>query len=204
MKWARLLSIGLCSSTSLGRPRRQHACQQWIRSLPRSASSGRGQCLVAAPGRRSFPVALPGTTHVWVAPPFCAVLTDLHVRALGKTYWAACVLDPLGIAVALGANASIAACCPDSARGRRWTWRTVRSLMPKASSTLRFPLPVDGRTSPSLEGGCGSSGRRSTSTVGSPSGRCVSERRCHPSSVGNWHSPGPWTGYIPSGVGRLL
>jgi Alkylmercury lyase len=58
-------------------------------------------------------VLAPGTSNVWIAPPFCAVPTDFRVRADGRTYWGICIWDALGIPAALHADATITARCGD-------------------------------------------------------------------------------------------
>ena len=58
-------------------------------------------------------VLAPGTTNVWVAPPFCAVPSDYRVRLRGRTYWGVCVWDALGIPAALDADATVTARCGD-------------------------------------------------------------------------------------------
>lgn len=62
---------------------------------------------------RRLLVLAPGTANVWVAPPFCAVPTDFRVRAEGRTYWAICIWDALGIPAALDVDATITARCGD-------------------------------------------------------------------------------------------
>jgi hypothetical protein len=58
-------------------------------------------------------VLAPGTTNVWVAPPFCAVPTDFRVSAGGRTYWGICIWDALGIPAALHTDAEITTHCGD-------------------------------------------------------------------------------------------
>jgi hypothetical protein len=56
-------------------------------------------------------ILAPGTTNVWLAPPFCAVPSDFRVRSCGRTHWAICIWDAMGIPAALRADAEIAARC---------------------------------------------------------------------------------------------
>jgi hypothetical protein len=58
-------------------------------------------------------VLAPGTSNVWVTPPFCAVPTDFRVSAAGRTYWGICIWDALGIPAALHVDATITARCGD-------------------------------------------------------------------------------------------
>jgi len=55
----------------------------------------------------------PGTANIWAANPFCAVPSNFRVEARGRTYWAICVWDALGIPAALHADATVAARCGD-------------------------------------------------------------------------------------------
>ncbi len=55
----------------------------------------------------------PGTTNIWAANPFCAVPSNFRVQALGRTYWAICIWDALGIPAALHADATVTARCGD-------------------------------------------------------------------------------------------
>jgi len=57
-----------------------------------------------------------GTTTIRMANPFSAVPTAFLVHALGKTYWANCAWDGLGIPAALHADATIEATCAESGR----------------------------------------------------------------------------------------
>ena len=58
-------------------------------------------------------VLAPGTTNIWMAPPFCAVPTDFRVNTLDRAYWGICIWDALGIPAALHADATITARCGD-------------------------------------------------------------------------------------------
>jgi hypothetical protein len=51
----------------------------------------------------------PGTLDIRIANPFSAVPTSFHVHAQGKSYWANCAWDALGIPAALHCNANIEA-----------------------------------------------------------------------------------------------
>lgn len=82
----------------------------------------------------------PGTANVWVAPPFCAVPTDFRVRARGRAYWAACVLDALGIPAALGADADIAACCADC--GAELALEVRDGALARGEGIVHFAVPA--------------------------------------------------------------
>lgn len=97
----------------------------------------------------------PGTLNIRMAWPFSAVPTDFKVHANGKTYYANCAWDMLGIPAALHADAVIEAVCTESNEAVRLEIKDgqvkisqsdsviqsrdsgERSL-PKKSKTLRF------------------------------------------------------------------
>src|SRR5215211_1508187 len=55
-----------------------------------------------------------GTHEILMANPFSGVETPFKVRANGKTYFANCAWDSLGIPAALHADAEIGAACAQS------------------------------------------------------------------------------------------
>src|SRR5688572_18409845 len=54
-----------------------------------------------------------GKSDIRMAMPFSAVDTGIRVTAKGKSWWANCAWDALGIAAMLSSDADIAASCPD-------------------------------------------------------------------------------------------
>lgn len=64
-------------------------------------------------GRHAFYLQ-PGMHEILMANPFSGVETPFRVRANGKTYFANCAWDSLGIPAALHANAEIEAACAQS------------------------------------------------------------------------------------------
>jgi len=60
-------------------------------------------------------ILAPNSTTIWAPNPFCAVPSDVRVEALGRTYWAICIWDALGIPAALHADATVRAGCGDCA-----------------------------------------------------------------------------------------
>ncbi len=58
-------------------------------------------------------ILAPNSTTIWAPNPFCAVPSDVRVEALGRTYWAICIWDALGIPAALHADATVRAGCGD-------------------------------------------------------------------------------------------
>jgi len=55
----------------------------------------------------------PGTGALWMAMPFSAVPTGFRVHAAGRSWWANCAWDALGIPAMLGVPARIDATCGD-------------------------------------------------------------------------------------------
>jgi hypothetical protein len=53
----------------------------------------------------------PGTSRIRMAFPFSAVPTSFRVQARGKSYWANCAWDSLGIPAALHSDAEIETTC---------------------------------------------------------------------------------------------
>lgn len=62
-----------------------------------------GKALVLAPNNRT----------IWMANPFSAVPSAFRVRASGRTYFAPCIWDALGIPAILGADAELETSCGD-------------------------------------------------------------------------------------------
>lgn len=58
-------------------------------------------------------ILAPNSATVWAPNPFCAVPSDTRVEALGRTYWAICIWDALGIPAALHTDATVRAGCGD-------------------------------------------------------------------------------------------
>lgn len=58
-------------------------------------------------------VLAPGTPYIWMANPLSALPTPYSVSAGGKTFWANCIWDALGVIVMLGDDGSVTARCPD-------------------------------------------------------------------------------------------
>jgi hypothetical protein len=60
-------------------------------------------------------ILAPNSTTIWAPNPFCAVPSEMQVEALGRSYWALCIWDALGIPAALHADATVRAACGDCA-----------------------------------------------------------------------------------------
>lgn len=55
----------------------------------------------------------PGTSEIRMAPPFSAVETPFRVFTGGKSYFANCVWDALGVSAALHTDVTVATTCGD-------------------------------------------------------------------------------------------
>jgi hypothetical protein len=58
-------------------------------------------------------VLTPGTTNVWMAMPFSTVPTRFVVETPGRSYYANCAWDALGVPVVLGVDAVVTTACAD-------------------------------------------------------------------------------------------
>lgn len=85
-------------------------------------------------------VLAPATTNVWIAPPFCAVPTDFRVQADGRTYWAICIWDALGIPAALQADATITARCGDC--GNELGLDVRQGRLVRSEGIVHFAVPA--------------------------------------------------------------
>jgi hypothetical protein len=84
----------------------------------------------------------PGTLTIRMANPFSGIPTDFKVHANGKTYFANCAWDMLGIPAALHTDAVIEAVCTESNESVQLEIKNG-NIAPAASSDLlvHFPLP---------------------------------------------------------------
>jgi hypothetical protein len=64
-------------------------------------------------GKRLLVLEPGDPSRIRMAPPFSGVETPFRVRVGGRTYFANCVWDALGVPAALGADADVAAACGD-------------------------------------------------------------------------------------------
>ena len=81
----------------------------------------------------------PGTAQIRMANPFSGVETSFRVHANGKTYFANCAWDALGIPAALHAEARIEATCAQSGKPIAIA---IRNQQPQATDALvHFLIP---------------------------------------------------------------
>lgn len=85
-------------------------------------------------------VLAPATTNVWLAPPFSAVPTDFRVQSRGRTYWAVCIWDAMGIPAALHADGDITARCGTGGEELRLTVRDGR--LTQREGIVHFGVPA--------------------------------------------------------------
>ena len=91
-------------------------------------------------------VLQPGTTQVRMLNPFSAVETPHRVEAAGRSWFANCAWDALGIPAALHADGLVRSACPDCGERSSWRCATARSrAAPTCSSTSSSPRGVVGR-----------------------------------------------------------
>ena len=82
------------------------------------------------------------TLTIRMANPFSGIPTDFKVHANGKTYYANCAWDMLGIPAALQADAAIEAVCTESNEVVHLEIRDGKVAQGGASNLLvHFPLP---------------------------------------------------------------
>lgn len=60
-------------------------------------------------------VLAPGTPYVWMANPLSALPTPFQVEAKGRTWFANCIWDALGLPAMLQADGSVRSWCADCA-----------------------------------------------------------------------------------------
>jgi hypothetical protein len=85
-------------------------------------------------------ILAPNDGNIWAANPFCAVNSGFRVEARGRTYWAICVYDSLGIAASLGADAAITAPCGDCGEPMRLEVRG--GALARSEGVVHFAVPA--------------------------------------------------------------
>ena len=81
----------------------------------------------------------PGTHEILMANPFSGVETSFKVRANGKTYFANCAWDSLGIPAALHTDAEIEASCAQS--GESIHLRVSGGRVQDSEALVHFLIP---------------------------------------------------------------
>lgn len=85
-------------------------------------------------------VLAPGTTTIWMSHPFSAVPTDFRVDANGRTYFANCIWDALGIPAILGADGVVTTRCPDC--GEPLVLEVQKGLLTRSEGLIHFAVPA--------------------------------------------------------------
>lgn len=81
----------------------------------------------------------PGTHDILMANPFSNVETPFRVHANGKTYFANCAWDSLGIPAALHSDADVEAVCAQS--GERIMLQVCSGKVSKSDALVHFLMP---------------------------------------------------------------
>lgn len=85
-------------------------------------------------------VLLPGTPHLWMAPPFSAVPTSFLVRSGARRWWGNCVWDAFGILALLGLDGEFTTACPESGQPLHVT--VVNGTLLEAPGVVHFAVPA--------------------------------------------------------------
>ena len=85
-------------------------------------------------------ILAPGTTNIWAANPFCAVPSNFRVDARSRTYWGICIWDALGIAAALGTDATVTARCGDC--GEELVLEVRDDALARSEGIVHFGVPA--------------------------------------------------------------
>src|SRR5439155_4480781 len=85
-------------------------------------------------------ILAPSDGNIWAANPFCAVPSAFRVDAAGKRYWGICIWDALGIAAALGVDASIRALSVDC--GETLTLEVGDGRLVRGEGVVHFAIPA--------------------------------------------------------------
>lgn len=85
-------------------------------------------------------ILAPNDGAIWAANPFCAVPSGFRVHANGRRYWGICIWDALGIAAALGVDATITATCGDCGDGM--TLEVADGRLVHSEGVVHFAVPA--------------------------------------------------------------
>jgi hypothetical protein len=82
----------------------------------------------------------PGSTNIWMAPPFSSVPTAFPVLAGGLRYWANCAWDAFGIASLIGITSETQTQCADC--GQSIALRiSAEGILEPQSALIHFLVP---------------------------------------------------------------
>ena len=85
-------------------------------------------------------ILAPNDGNIWAANPFCAVPSAFRVDAAQKKYRAICIWDALGIAAALGQDATITASCGDC--GDPMAAEISGGALARGDGVVHFAIPA--------------------------------------------------------------
>lgn len=85
-------------------------------------------------------ILAPNDGAIWAANPFCAVPSGFRVETREKRYWGICIWDALGIAAALGDDATIHAPCGDC--GEPLTLAVRNGTVSRGEGAIHFAVPA--------------------------------------------------------------
>lgn len=85
-------------------------------------------------------ILAPNDANIWAANPFCAVPSGVRVESGSKRYWGICIWDALGIAAALGRDATIQAPCGDC--GDALHLEVKNGKLTRSEGIVHFAIPA--------------------------------------------------------------
>jgi Alkylmercury lyase len=85
-------------------------------------------------------VLAPGTSDVWMAPPFCAVPTAFWVETARGGRWGTCIWDALGIPAMLGEDGVVSTTCGDC--GESMELRVEAGRLLPVDGVAHFAVPA--------------------------------------------------------------
>ncbi len=85
-------------------------------------------------------ILAPNDGAIWAANPFCAVPSGFRVETRAHRYWGICIWDALGIAAALGEDATIHAPCGDC--GESLTLTVRDGIVARGGGAIHFAVPA--------------------------------------------------------------
>jgi hypothetical protein len=85
-------------------------------------------------------ILAPNDGNIWAANPFCAVPSAFRVETRGKSYYAICIWDALGILAALGSDGAIRASCGDCSE--RLELEIAGGELTRTEGIIHFAIPA--------------------------------------------------------------
>lgn len=85
-------------------------------------------------------ILAPNSSNIWAANPFCAVPSPFQVETAGKSYFAICIWDALGVVAALGTDAVVRAFCGDCSQPMEL--EVVDGALRRSEGVIHFGVPA--------------------------------------------------------------